>query len=110
VTLRLRLDAGTIVAAGFEGDGCALCRASASLLTLAVTGRTPTEAMALADALDALVSPARGPMPEEEERRLGDLAALRGVRDVPARRRCATLPWEALRAALRRSLPAASAG
>ena len=109
VTLRLRLDAGAIVAAAFEGDGCALCRASASLLTLAVTGCTPTEATALADALDALVSPASDPRPEAEESRLGDLVALRGVRDVPARRRCATLPWEALRAALAASLQPAPA-
>ena len=111
VALRLRVDAGTITAAGFEGDGCALCRASASLLTLAVTGHTPIEATALADAIDALVSPTHDPSPEpeEEERRLGDLVALRGVREVPARRRCATLPWEALRAALGPILPATGA-
>jgi nitrogen fixation protein NifU and related proteins len=108
VTLRLQLDGGTVVAAGFEGDGCALCRASASLLTVAVTGRPATEALALADALDALVSP--GPdRTEDATTRLGDLAALGGVRDVPARRRCATLPWEALREALRPLFTAAPA-
>jgi nitrogen fixation NifU-like protein len=99
VTLRLRLDAAAIVAAGFEGDGCALCRASASLLTLAVTGRTAADALALAAELDAFVSPGPEPTPEATDR-LGDLRALGGVREVPSRRRCATLPWEALRAAL----------
>jgi nitrogen fixation NifU-like protein len=101
VTLRLRLEGDRIAAARFEGDGCALSRASASLLTLAVTGRTPAEAEALATQLDRLV--ARGPENASADRALlGDLVALEGVRDVPARRRCVTLPWEALRAALGR--------
>jgi nitrogen fixation protein NifU and related proteins len=103
VTLRLRIEDGAITAASFEGDGCALSRASASLLTLAVTGRTPDEALALDGELTRLLSP--GPETAETEGaagagHLGDLTALQGVRDVPARRRCATLPWEALRAAL----------
>ncbi len=99
VTVRLRLDEGRITEARFEGEGCALSRASASLLTLAVAGRTPEEAAAIAGALDRLL--ARGADHEAADRALlGDLVALEGVRDVPARRRCATLPWEALRAAL----------
>ena len=99
VTLRLRLAEGRIVAAAFEGNGCALSRASASLLTLAVAGRTPDEAAGIAAELDKLLS--RGPEHAEADvERLGDLTALQGVREVPARRRCATLPWEALRAAL----------
>lgn len=99
VILRLRLAEGRIVRAAFEGEGCALSRASASLLTLAVAGRTPEEALGLAAELDKLL--ARGPdHAEADAARLGDLVALEGVREVPARRRCATLPWEALRAAL----------
>jgi nitrogen fixation NifU-like protein len=99
VTLRLRVDGGRIAEARFEAEGCALCRASASLLTLAVAGRTPEEAAAVAADLDRFL--ARGPDRDEAAAsRLGDLTALAGVRDVPARRRCATLPWEALRAAL----------
>lgn len=101
VTLRLRMDGGRIVEARFEGEGCALSRASASLLTLAVTDRTAEEAGSLAAELDRLL--ARGTEGEAADRaRLGDLVALEGVRDVPARRRCATLPFEALRAALER--------
>jgi nitrogen fixation NifU-like protein len=99
VTLRLRVDGGRIAEARFEGEGCALSRASASLLTIAVAGKTPEEAAALANELDRLVT--RGPEHASADRQaLGDLVALEGVRDVPARRRCATLPWEALRAAL----------
>jgi len=97
VTLRLVIDEGRIVAAGFEGEGCALSRASASLLTLAVAGRTPEEAKATAGELDRLLSPEHA---QADAARLGDLVALQGVREVPARRRCATLPWEALRTAL----------
>jgi nitrogen fixation NifU-like protein len=99
VTLRLRIEGGRIMEARFEGESCALCRASASLLTLAVAGRTAEEAGAISAELHKLLS--RGPEhAEADAARLGDLAALQGVRDVPARRRCATLPWEALGAAL----------
>jgi nitrogen fixation NifU-like protein len=98
VTLRLRLAEGRIAEARFEGEGCALARASASLLTLAVTGRTREEAQRAAAELDRLL--ARAGHEAADRALLGDLVALAGVRDVPARRRCATLPWEALRAAL----------
>ena len=101
VTLRLRLDAGRILEARFEGEGCALSRAAASLLTIAVTERTADEAEALAAEMDKLI--ARSPESDAADRgRLGDLVAREGVREVPARRRCVTLPFEALRAALAR--------
>ena len=99
VTLRLRLTEERIVEVAFEGDGCALARASASLLTLALAGRTKEEATVIAAELFKLLT--RGPEHEQADRALlGELAALEGVRDVPARRRCATLPWEALGLAL----------
>jgi nitrogen fixation NifU-like protein len=98
VTLRLQVEGGRIAALGFEGDGCALSRASASLLTLALAGKTPDEAGAIAGELEALVTPGAA---EADRAMLGELTALEGVREVPARRRCATLPWEALREALR---------
>jgi nitrogen fixation protein NifU and related proteins len=97
VTLRLALGDGRIAEARFEGQGCALSRASASLLTLAVTGKTREEAIALAAELDRLIGADHD---HADRATLGDLTALEGVRDVPARRRCATLPWEALRSAL----------
>ncbi len=97
VTLRLRLDGGRIAEARFEGEGCALSRASASLLTLAVSAKTEDEALAVGAELEKLLSRDH----EGTDRGiLGDLVALEGVREVSARKRCAPLPWEALRAAL----------
>lgn len=99
ITLRLRLEGDQIAEAWFEGDGCALSRASASLLTIAVAGKPSAEAEALAAALDRAVS--RGVECSEGDRAsLGDLISLEGVREAPSRKRCATLPWEALRKAL----------
>ncbi|MBL9004243.1 MAG: SUF system NifU family Fe-S cluster assembly protein [Myxococcales bacterium] len=120
ITLRLRIEPATadqathdpsprIVQACFEGDSCALCRASASLMTQRIAGTTPLQALVLAARLRAFLSP---PAPavsvdaasrQSSESDLGDLAALQGVREVPARLRCATLPWEALMHALQPS-------
>ncbi len=94
---RLRLcvngDGARIDEAAFEGAGCAISIASASLLTEAVAGRTCDDALALADRLEQALS---GTAPED----LGALEALCGVRAFPTRIRCATLAWRALRAAL----------
>jgi nitrogen fixation NifU-like protein len=106
VTLRLRLDGGRVAEARFEGDGCALSRASASLLTLAIAGRTPDECARLSAELDRLLTPRTGHEAADRPA-LGDLVALEGVRDVRSRIRCATLPWEALRAALASPAPSA---
>lgn len=104
VTLRLLVAGDHIEAARFEGEGCALSRAASSLLSVAVTGLSAEQAEGLAAEMDRLLS--RGPESDGADRaKLGDLVALEGVRDVPARRRCATLPFEALRAALGRSPP-----
>ena len=81
---------------GFEGTGCAILLASASLLTLAVNGKTVEGARAVAGRFVALVTASSPPDGDG----LGDLAALAGVRDYPGRVKCATLPWHALRAAL----------
>lgn len=94
VTLRLRVEADRIAEARFEARGCMIATASGSLLTDAVTGRSVEEARGLADAVDALVG--EGESPSD----LGDLEALRGAREFPARRACVTLSWQALRAAL----------
>ena len=99
VTLRLTFDGDRIAEARFEADGCALSIASASLLTGMVKGLRGAEARALASELKKLL--ARGPEHETADRvRLGDLVALEGTRQFPARIRCALLPWEALQAAL----------
>lgn len=117
VTLRLVVrpapdgdgDGARITAARFVGDSCALCRASASLLTLRVTadgGLRTAAALALGAALRRAVTPGLAAAAEGDPP-LGELAALTGVRDVPSRRRCATLPWEALEQALAPTRPRA---
>ncbi len=85
----------------FEGHGCALCRASASLLTDAVCGQNIQAISQLCEQLLAFLAPPEGTTEASQpSTELGDLAALSGVREYPSRRRCATLPWEALRLAI----------
>jgi nitrogen fixation NifU-like protein len=83
----------------FEGSGCAISTASASLMTEAVKGREVAEAEALFERVHGLVTGSRsadGGAPQ-----LGKLVVLSGVRDYPARVKCASLAWHTLRAALR---------
>jgi nitrogen fixation NifU-like protein len=94
VNVQLCVTDGCVVQAHFQARGCMIARASASLLTELVAGRSAAEAIAMADLLGLLVG--AGPCPED----VGALEPLRGVREFPARRACATLPWEALRRAL----------
>ena len=100
VTLFLRLDGGTVADLSFEGQGCAVSRAAASLMTAAVKGRSQEEAEALADRFTALVT-GRLPAGAAERQALGKLAIFEGVAKFPLRVKCATLAWHALRAGLR---------
>ncbi len=97
VTLYLALDEQRhIHAVGFEGKGCALCLASASLLTEAVSDKNEDEARELAGSIRRLCT-------EQDYRPSADLEPLlplSGVRNHPARVKCATLPWHTLVAAL----------
>lgn len=97
VTLRLRVAEGRIAAARFEGEGCALSRAAASLLTDKVSGRTVPGAQQLAaDLRRFLGKDAAAAEIEALREQLGELVALEGVREFASRLRCATLPAEAL--------------
>lgn len=96
VTLHLILDGDTIRAAAFEGHGCALSRAAASLLTTRAP-LTTADARALAATFQAFVD---APPDTPPDPTLGDLAAFAGVRRFRSRRACATLPFRALLAAL----------
>jgi nitrogen fixation NifU-like protein len=96
VKLYLRLDGDRIAGISFEGAGCAISTASASLMTEAVAGLTRVEANALERRFHALLT---GEAPAGEDD-LGKLEALSGVREFPIRIKCATLAWHALRAAL----------
>ena len=99
---RLRLDVdidGDVIRdLRFEGSGCAISTASASLMSEAVKGRTRAEAATLFDAVHAMLTGRGG-----EAAHLGKLAALAGVAEFPARVKCASLCWHTLNAALARS-------
>jgi len=96
LSLTVRLDGDRLKEMRFNGQGCAISVASASLMSEAVTGRTLTEVEALYREVHALLTePAHQPvMP------LGKLMALAGVHEFPARVKCASLCWHTLHAAL----------
>jgi nitrogen fixation NifU-like protein len=96
VTVYVRMDNGRIADAAFTGSGCAISKASASLMTDAVRGLSPDEARGLFSTFHDAVT-GRRDVPDEA---LGKIAVLTGVRDYPSRVKCATLAWHALEDAL----------
>ena len=99
VTIELILDEqGKIIDIAFEGSGCAISTASASLMTEAVKGKTPEEVKAIHDTFHGEVTEA--PVKGNGRVELGKLVALIGVKKYPARVKCATLAWHTLKAAL----------
>ena len=96
LTVYAELDSGVVRELKFEGTGCAISVASASLMTEAVRGKTTEQAERLFTQVHDLLTRADAPAPPE----LGKLAALSGVREFPARVKCASLCWHTLRAAL----------
>ena len=98
VTVHVRLEDGVVQDVGFQGNGCAISTASASLMTQAVKGRSVAEVEKLFDAFHELVT--SDPQRELDESGVGKLAVLGGVREYPVRVKCATLAWHTLRAAL----------
>lgn len=98
VTVYLQESGGRIVDCSFEGQGCAISRASASIMTGLLRGLTPDEAHRKASEVYHLLTSAQEPDASLDT--LGDLAALAGVRRFPARIKCATLAWHALEDAL----------
>jgi nitrogen fixation NifU-like protein len=96
LTLRLNLADDRIENIRFEGQGCAISTASASLMTEAVKGKTRREALALFDRVHRLLTD-----DEAGAEDLGKLAALSGVREYPARVKCASLCWHTLASALK---------
>lgn len=102
VTVYLQLDGDVIRDLSFEGSGCAISTASASLMTDALKGKTLVEAEKLFEAFHDLVTHEDA----EADSSLGKLEVLAGVREFPARVKCATLAWHTLQAALKdRSAP-----
>lgn len=96
IELQLTIQDETIQEIAFDGSGCSISTASASMMTDAVIGKNVAEAMQLIEAFSTLV---QGKEVIEEEK-LGDAAMLSGVAKFPARIKCATLAWKALEQAL----------
>jgi nitrogen fixation protein NifU and related proteins len=97
LTVYVKLDGERISDAKFEGSGCAISVASASLLTEAVRGKSKAEVHALFEEVHTLLTKHDA---QVDTARLGKLAALGGVREFPARVKCASLCWHTLNAAL----------
>ena len=95
LTVTLRMDGDAISDLKFDGNGCAISVASASMMSEAVKGRPRAEVDALFDRVHALLTQADAPSDG-----IGKLAALSGVREFPARVKCASLCWHTLNAAL----------
>lgn len=92
-------DSGIVQDAAFEGHGCAISMASASIMTEMVRGRSEDEARALFDQFHRLVTGTDGDQ-EEGGVDLDKLVVMSGVREFPVRVKCATLPWHAMTAAM----------
>ncbi len=99
VSLMLEVQNDTVRAAAFQGSGCAISVASASMLTEAVTGKSTDEVRRLLEAFLRQATGSGSPDPTQSVD-LGKLEAFAGVREFPMRVKCATLAWRALEAAL----------
>lgn len=97
LALLLHVEGDRVKNARFEGNGCAISTASASLMTDAIKGKTLAEAESLIELFHRLV--VGTPLPDDEDH-LGKLAVFGGVREFPARVKCATLCWHTLRSTL----------
>ncbi|OWA34624.1 SUF system NifU family Fe-S cluster assembly protein [Saccharibacillus sp. O16] len=97
ISLQLLLDGDVVREARYTGDGCSISMSSASMMTEAVKGKTLPEALELAERFSSLM---KGEDVEFEE--YEDIEALSGVNKFPARIKCATLAWNALRKGIER--------
>ncbi|HSD10790.1 MAG TPA: SUF system NifU family Fe-S cluster assembly protein [Candidatus Binatia bacterium] len=98
IELYVKLEDGVIRDIGFQGSGCAISKASASLMTSMLKGKTSAEAEELFERFHRLVTSDAA----ADAAGLGKLAVFSGVREFPARVKCASLAWHTLRAALER--------
>ena len=96
-TIYLKLDDGTISDVSFTGSGCAISKASASVMSSTLKGKSKEEAERLFDTFHKLVTGDQSGLSAAD---LGRLAAFSGVSEFPARVKCATLAWHTLRSAL----------
>jgi nitrogen fixation NifU-like protein len=102
VTIYVRVEGDRIADVSFEGRGCAISTASSSLMTEILKGKTLAEAHTIFEAFHATLTGTEPPaMPESLEEDYDRLAPLGGVKEYPARVKCATLAWHAFEAALK---------
>ena len=97
LTLTLKLHDGTVDAVNFQGESCAICKASASMMTAAVKGKSGADAETM---IREFRDMATGQLDIAAPHHLGRLTVFAGVRDLPTRVKCAILPWHTLHAAL----------
>jgi len=96
LTLYVKLDGNMIVDVSFQGTGCAISKASASLMTDVLKGKTIDEARAMFDRFHEMVTSSPDTPPAD----LGKLSVLAGVREFPTRVKCASLAWHTMKAAV----------
>jgi nitrogen fixation NifU-like protein len=96
IHVALELAGDTVAAIAFHGESCAICKASASMMTVAVKGRSRSDARALAR---EFVDMATGRLAAGDAAHIGRLAVFAGIGELPMRVKCAILPWHTLQAA-----------
>jgi nitrogen fixation NifU-like protein len=96
IRVTLNLAGDSVDAIAFQGESCAICKASASMMTVAVKGKTRADAETL---IQEFLAMATGKLDLDSPNHIGRLAVFAGVRDLPTRVKCAILPWHTLHAA-----------
>ena len=99
-TVFLRLDGDTVADVKFQGAGCSISTASASMMTESIKGKNKAEAEELFERFHKLVTRDSAAAEQEPDPALGKLAVFSGVWEFPVRVKCASLPWHTLKAAL----------
>ena len=97
ISVTLNFDRECIEGIAFQGESCAICKASASMMTVAIKGKLRADAEILICEFLAMTT---GKLDLESPNHIGRLAVFAGVRDLPTRVKCAILPWHTLHAAL----------
>ena len=97
LTLTLKLNGDSLDTINFQGESCAICKASASMMTTAVKGKSSDDAEQM---IREFRDMATGQLDAQAPNHLGRLTVFAGVRDLPTRVKCAILPWHTLHAAL----------
>jgi nitrogen fixation NifU-like protein len=99
ISVSLRVDDGRVTDVGFQGEGCAISKASASLMTSDIKGKSVTEVIERFEQVKGMLTGTEENLDILEK--MGNIACLSGVRQFPARIKCATLAWHALSTAIR---------